>query len=522
MVSRRRVLDATQISVLVGIIAAVVLAVLVNVLVARRYARWDWTANRRYSLSEATKQTLHGLSDPVQIWVLVGSDDPLGQSIRQLLVAYRSETTKLDIHDVDPDRDVVMLEDVKKRFKIETGRTEDGHVVADAIVVVARGDRHWFLTTADMLQISGGDDTKVSPREEQALTGAIRNVLGGAQIKVCFTNGHGELSVIEAGDRGASLLKDILEKDNYAVSSVDASAPSAAEPFAGCAVAVVAGMRGGFTNDEAERLRTWLLAGGNLLVASSPILGDSETGMISAGLDRVLSPFGIALDDDLVIERDPNLAFPDQMGARFLAEPKMHAITAALVRGDAARDVPRVVVELSRSMHRVLAEGSATPADLLSSGATSFGMKSINGAAEWKDVPEKRPGDLPGPLALAMASERPKLSPSSTHGPRVVVIGTQSVLMTTSFREPLPVRGGALLVESAISWLASQPAVLDVPERSAVAAGMHITDESRAEIQRYVLFLMPGAVALIGIGVALSRRSTEGKSKTQESSKKKR
>ncbi|MCL2779314.1 MAG: GldG family protein [Polyangiaceae bacterium] len=511
-------LDATQTLQLVGVVAAVVVAILVNVLVARRYTRWDWTANKRYSLSEATVQTLRSLSGlrgpdggSVQIWVLLGPADPLGQSIKQLLVAYQAETTHLELHYVDPDHDTLALEDVKKRFKIETGRTEEGHVVADAIAVIAYGDRHWFLTPADMLQVSRGDDTKVSPREEQALTGAIRNVLGGEKVTLCFASGHGEMNPLEAGDGGISFLKDILEKDNYAVRLVDASVPNAADPFSDCAVAIVAGMRGGFTKDEAERLRTWLLGGGNLFLAASPILGDSETGLIPAGLDRVLLPFGIALDENLVIEQDSNLAFAGDIGTRFLAEPKMHSMTAALVKGNSHADVPRVVVHFTRSMHRANAEGSVAPAPLLSSSAKSFGLTSIAGASEWTDVPQKRDGDLAGPLVIAMASERPKLSPSAAHGPRAFVIGTPSVLTQSSFREPLPMRGGALLVENAISWLASKPQVLDVPERSAVAAGIRITDASRAEIQRYVLLLMPGAVVLFAIGILLSRRATEGK-----------
>src|SRR5262249_11795641 len=163
-----------------------IVAILANVVSARRFSRWDWTANRRYSLTPATVQTLHDLSETIQIWVLFGPADPLEQSVKQMLVAYRAEAAKPDGRYVDPGRDVVALEDVRKRFKIETGRTEQGHVVADAIVVVARGDKHWFLSTSDMVEISSGNDTQVKPKEERALTGAIRNVLGSEKAKLCF------------------------------------------------------------------------------------------------------------------------------------------------------------------------------------------------------------------------------------------------------------------------------------------------------------------------------------------------
>lgn len=509
-------LEPAQISQLVGILAAVVVVVLANVIVATRYSRWDWTSNKRYSLSAATLETLHTLPDGIQVWVLLGPADPLEQSVKQLLVAYQAETTKLEVRYVDPDKDVVALEDVRKRFRIETGRSEQGHVVADAVVVVARGDKHWFLNPADLIEVSRGDDTRVKPKEEQALTSALRNVLGATKTRICFTTGHGEMSAQDGSERGLGVMRDVLEKDNYEVVPIDTAAPSAAKPFEGCGVAVVAGMRGAFTNEEIERLRTWLLGGGNLLLAASPIPGDTATGLVPANLERVLSPFGIALDEDLVVEADEERAFAGQGGIRFVAEPKTHAVTASLVKGEGQREVPRVVLHFSRSLRKAQAEGAATPEELLVSSPKAFGLVNLVGAADWKDTPQKRPGDVSGPLVLAMASERPKTSPDAPHGPRLVVLGTPSGLTASAFREPLPVRGAAMLVESAVSWLAAKPQVLDIPEKSAVAAGMRITDDSRSDIQRYVLVFMPGAFALAGIVIALVRRAGEGAPKKGE------
>ncbi len=503
-------IDPAQASVLVGIALAMVVVVLVNVVATRRFTRWDWTANKRYSLTPATTQTLHDLPGTVQIWVLLGPADPLEQSVKQLLVAYQAETSKLDIHYVDPDRDVLALEDVKKRFKIETGRTEQGHVVADAIVVVAREEKHWFLSTADMVEISAGDDTRVKPKEERALTGAIRNVLGSEKVKLCFTTGHGEMSPEDPGREGAGMLRDVLEKDNYEIKVVDPGAPNAAEPFAGCGVVLVAGLRGAFTNEETERLRTFLLGGGNLLLAVSPITGPSTTGMIPSNLERALAPFGIALDEDLVIEEEPSLTDPGSGGLRFTVMPRPHPITAALVKGDEKRDVPRTLIHFARSMHRVNEAGSPVPVELLQTSPQSFGLMNISGASEWKDAPTKKTGDLGGPLSVAMAAERPKTSPAAPHGPRVVVIGSASPLTSPTFREPLPLRGAALLVESGISWLASKPQVLDVPDRTAVPAGIRITEDDRAAVRRYVLFLMPGTALVLGVVIAMWRRRTEG------------
>jgi hypothetical protein len=80
-------------------------------------------------------------------------------------------------------------------------------------------------------------------------------------------------------------------------------------------------------------------------------------------------------------------------------------------------------------------------------------------------------------------------------------------------------RGAALLVESALSWLAAKPEIVDIPERAAVPAGIRITEESRSEITRYVLVYMPLAAGLLGIAVALRRRSTEGAPRARAPSK---
>ena len=519
MAGKRRLLDlpainAAQASQLVGIVAFMAVVVLVNVLASGRFKRWDFTSNKRYSLSTATVQTLHDLPDTVQVWVLLGSADPLEHSVKQLLVAYQAETTKLEIHYVDPDRDTVALEDVRKRFKIETGRTDNGHVVADAVVVVAHGDRHWFVTSAEMIEVTASDDTKVKPREERALTGAIRSVLGGTKTKVCFTTGHGEMSPTD-NDKGAGLLKDVLTKDNYAVATVDLAAPSKVSqgsgPLEGCSVAIVAGLKVPFAAEEAERLRTWVLDDGSLFVAASPILGQGSA-VVTPNLERVLGPFGIALDDDVVSEQEANVAIPNTGGSRFVAQPRQHAITAALVKSERAREVPRVLVDITRSMHRASEPGAANAQELLGTSAQAFGLRSIEGAADWQDaMPQKRPGDLPGPFSIAMAAERPKASLTAPHGPRVVVVGTGSVLSAPAFREALAHRGGAFFAESAISWLASKPQVLDVPEKAAVGAGMRVSEDSRSTIQRYVVLFMPATVALLGIAIALFRRAGEGR-----------
>jgi hypothetical protein len=148
-ISRTAPFDPVQVLQLVGIVAAFLIAVLANVIGARHYKRWDWTTSRRWSLSAATVSTLHDLGANVDVWVIVGARDPLEESLSQLLVSYEAETSKLVVHRIDPDRDTVQLLDLQRRFKFEAGKSQDGRLPDDAVVVVAREDKHWILTPQD-------------------------------------------------------------------------------------------------------------------------------------------------------------------------------------------------------------------------------------------------------------------------------------------------------------------------------------------------------------------------------------
>jgi hypothetical protein len=493
-------------------VAAVVLAALVNVLGARHFTRWDFTRDKRWSLSPATVEVLGALEARVDVWAIAGPGDPVERSLRQLLGSYRAASSRLDVHWIDPDRDTVQLVDLQRRFGLEAGRTEDGRVAADAVVIVASGDKHWFLTPEDMFEASS-DDIHVKPREERALTQAIRSVLGGDKAKLCFTAGHGELSLEPGKDEREWLgtLRDLLEKSNYELETVDLTSPAAHEPFTGCTVAVIAGAHAPFAPEETNRLRTWLLDGGSLFAAIGPMEAATDTGMIAAGLDEALAPFGIALDDDLVHDTSPAVSIPDTHGEGFLATARAHPVTASLVAGGADALPPKATIFFARSLRHVSPPGSVPASDLLVTTSDAYAKTSIAGASAWTDAPPRDRADPAGPFVLAMASERSKVSPAVAHGPRVVVVGSRFALADDNWRQPRPLRGVAFLVESALSWLAARPVVIDVPDKADVAAGIRVSEESRAQVERYVLLWMPLAAVLLGVCVWLWRRSSENR-----------
>jgi hypothetical protein len=179
--------NAEKISTSVGLIAAMVLAVLVNVFVARHYKRWDVTKGGLYTLSEPTVTTLRSLEEPIKIYVLLSAGDPLTISVRHLLEAYRAETTRLDTEFTDPDRHPAEFLALQQRYRIVAGKTEDGTIVTDASIIVVRGEKPFFLTQRDLVEVEDEEDMRARPKLEQAITGAIRTLLLSERPIACFT-----------------------------------------------------------------------------------------------------------------------------------------------------------------------------------------------------------------------------------------------------------------------------------------------------------------------------------------------
>jgi hypothetical protein len=520
MSERKTFLEKDQAWALLGLVAAAAIGIFANVLAARHYTRWDWTKHQLYTLTPATKETLHGLRDPVELWVLLGRGDPMEQSIKQLMQSYAAETSQLDVHYIDPDANALALDEVKKRFHIQTARTDDGRLIADTIVVAAHGDRHWFLTPSDMVEVvsgSGAEEQRVKPREEQAITSAIRHVTAGEKTRLCFVTGHGERSIQDGSDEGLGLLRDLLEKDNYETAEVDTTPQNAVDPYKGCSVAIIAppsvrmGELGAMSDAEASRLRTWLLGGGSLFVATGAEVVEATI----KPLRKVLEPFGIGLDQRLVLDPDPAMVVPDTHAINFVVSAKDHAVTAPLVVSDAVKSPPHVVLDTVRPLKRLDATGGATVSDLLVTTRSSFSVdfertRSILGTSP-SETPPMQPGDVAGPFPIALASELPKKDAKAPHGPRVVVVGSTYVVSQINWRAPGPWRGGAFLVENAIAWLGSTPPILDVPARPTIAAGLKLSQDDKDAFRNYVLIYMPLAVAIVGASVALRRRRTEAR-----------
>jgi len=491
-----------------GVAAAALLLVNVNVLGARWYHRWDFTSDKLYSLSQPTRELLKGLKEPVDVSVLLSKSDPLLVSVRHMLEAYGAQTQQLRVRYVDPDRSPAEFLAVQQKYQIMAGKADDGRIITDAVIVLAQGEKHWFVT-ADELVHFNEDSGRSRPALEQALSSALDNVRRTAKAKLCFTTGHREPTVDDAGPEGLSELKQRLLKNNYDVESVDATSPKVS--YAGCVAVVVPTPELEFGSEDARRLADFVRGGGSALLLLPPTLGDSSQ-VRGTGLEPVLELAGVSLGRDVVFEQDDSLRLPRGSGELFFVTLLAHPITRGVLHDDDKLS-SRVLAVQSRSLNP---SGGATL--VMQSSSNAVALKDLGALGDAATRVAAPAGVEHKSFGLAAARELPAAPDSkSGHGARLFVTGASNLAWNRNFQDP-SLYGNRRLIENAVSWAAARPSMLSVPEKPEREVGLSLSEESLGEVMRYVLLYMPAAAGLIAAFVLLRRRNVERESRRKGAS----
>jgi hypothetical protein len=494
----------TKFAAMLGLVAAMVLALLVNIVAARHYKRWDFTTGGLYTLSRATTETLHTLGEPIRIDVLVPTSDPLSLSLRHLLLAYGAETNRLDIHFTDPDRHAAEFLAIQRKYD---ERVIEGRIITEAAIVISRGERAHFVTPRDLVEVDDAEDTRARPRLEQALTVGIRTVVSTDRSQICFTTGHGEKS-IEQGASGLASLRDRLRLNGHDVVSVSTKASSNDNPtqssYSSCRVVIVAGPSDKFSEGDAQKLNAFVEQGGNIFVAVGPVPDDKSEHYEDLGLSGLLGTFGLELNKNFIFETDARLRSSRGFGETFMPITKPHAVTEGLVGSEQTGSGPVFTVA---SSIKATGKGSAAVTPLLVTSDEAFGMVDFFAWAKNPSEPEATDGDTKGPLAISYAGELPAHG-GAARGARMVAVASSSPMMGENWMSD-ELRGTAVFVESALAWLASSPTPIDIPKKPAMTSSLKLSEDALASIFRYVVIFIPLASVLIGLAIQLRRRSTE-------------
>src|SRR6266478_8330368 len=92
-------------NVLVQIVLILFVVAMVNSFAFKHYARWDFSRDQKYALSDKTKRFLDTLKHKMRVTLLFVEKDPIYSDVRNLLTEYQyAGGGEIDVEMVDPER----------------------------------------------------------------------------------------------------------------------------------------------------------------------------------------------------------------------------------------------------------------------------------------------------------------------------------------------------------------------------------------------------------------------------------
>ena len=176
----------------VMILLALGVVVFANALSSRHSVRWDFTENRRNTLSPQTVQVLKTLKTPVEAIAFFRTDTPGKRTAEDLLGQYAAQSGG---------KFTWRLEDTDKA----PGLAREYGVESYGTVVIKGGGPAAPRTE------------KILDAEEEKLTNALVKVTRSGKRIVYVVKGHGEREVSNTERAGFSQARDQMDKANYEV-----------------------------------------------------------------------------------------------------------------------------------------------------------------------------------------------------------------------------------------------------------------------------------------------------------------
>src|SRR5947208_14282585 len=272
-------------NVLVQIVLVLFLAAMVNAIAFKHYARWDFSRDQKYALSDKTKRFLGTLKGKMRITVFFPPTTPITTDVQNLLTEYQyAGKGKVDIEHIDPARSLSWSNEYFDKYKVVTD---------EPLLVVDYEGRNKTVKASEMADIdqSGmalGEGPRVAAfKGEQAITGAMIDLVEGKKKILGYILGHKEPPLKEGS--AISVLKTFIENENIQFKELNLLDVDAIPEDV--KTVMIIGPQYDFSEREMKVLRNFWDKQGRILLLLDPAAKTPK-------LDAFVNELGIKVNDD--------------------------------------------------------------------------------------------------------------------------------------------------------------------------------------------------------------------------------
>ena len=419
---------------LIYLISCVAVILAVNILSSNLFTRFDFTNEKRYTLSPITRNILNNLEEKVQVTIyLEGDNFPAGfkrlrSSTFDVLSDFEAYSNdKLDFDFVNPMAGDEQVQQENYQKLLEKGieptnlnvTTESGNsqkIIFPAALVTYKG----IQIPVKLLQTQSG----VDPQEvlnnsiqnlEYAFASTIKRATTGGRQRIGFTEGHGELTDLQLSDAMSSLA-DWSEVGRVNLATITF------EGLDKLKLLVIAKPQNEFTEAEKYKIDYFVMKGGRILWAIDQVSAELDS-LRGAGeqlafpkklnLDDMLFRYGARVNYDLIADLN-SARIPINVGA-VAGQPQIQLLPWIFY----PVFIPVSTHPLVKNLDGIRSEFAST-IDIIN-------VKGVTGKVILSSSPYNRKIDVPTMLSLQMLRQEP--DPKLFQGP----VKTAGVLLEGEF-----------------------------------------------------------------------------------------
>jgi len=483
----------TQLLIFIGIL------VVINLISEKVFLRLDFTADKQYTLSKATKDVLHEIGDVVTVTAYFTKDMPpqlqkVKKDFENLLIEYENRSNGNVVYEfVNPNEN-----EAEEKKAQEKG-------ISPIMVNVTEKDQVKQMRAYMGAVLQTGEKTEIIPMiqpgagMEYSLTTSLKKISVTDKPKVAFLQGHGEPSP------NASI--QVLQQLSVLYDVEPLTITDTTEIPAYYKAVVIIAPTDTIPPNHFAKLDKYLSMGGGIYLAYCNLQSDLQSQYLSElpdiGIKGWLADKGITMNNQYVIDAKSGAVSvrrqvgPFQMNQQI--EFPYFPIFSKFSNHPAVQGLEGVIMPFVSSLTYLPKDSSVHISPLIFSSEKS-GVAStpvyIDIEKQWTDADFNAPNQV-----VAVAEEGP-LSGSAKS--RLVVIANGSFAVNGEGQQQQQVNPDNIsLASNAIDWLSDDTGLIELRTKGVTSRPLEQIDDTERNLYKYGNVVLP---ILLMIGIALYRR----------------
>jgi len=306
---------------LVNVVVLMVVLIVLNMIASKYYGQWDLTEDKRYSLTEPTKDLLQNLNDQIFVQVLLEGTFPAGfkrlkENASDLLDEFNSYSGLLDIQFIDPSQgSVEQINETREQLSKDgimpqNLKIMDGDEMTNKLIypyaIFRKGQRSIAVNMLEPQSAGVSEENSLNNSVsllEYKFADAIQKLTQTSRANILFTEGNGEFNNSEIADLMMKL------REFYNIGRIDLDSTYRIHPEVD--ILILARPREMIEQKEQFIIDQYIMKGGNVIWLMNKMNVNLDSINVNkfyvapeydTGLDDLFFAYGIRLQNNYVLD----------------------------------------------------------------------------------------------------------------------------------------------------------------------------------------------------------------------------